>query len=313
MFESSEARTLRQHFKKCESSNQQYGGLNRRTVGLLPDPQEQESASLPVNSLANRNRLLVTLEAEQQTCCLKIASDRRKSRAAALIFRGRVLGTVYGSKVYQQQLFDHSAYANFCTDLIDPDSTIDAYRLDEELTIAAAALFHGQPFEINQQISAEEAFKNYVQVLMQTNMPGCVVLSHCQQLAVCLAYVFGGKLVGFYSAQEGWQPPVLSAAVNQILKYPEASVSASMLTARNIGEVFDLTFSLSGLADRCTQSWSGLSNHLEHGFRVSRVDSSKLKPNNQAVQPDRFIPSRMKGSGGQANRYSGNGQYSTNP
>jgi hypothetical protein len=152
-----------------------------------------------------------------------------------------------------------------------------------------------------------------VQTLIQANMPGCVVVSHFDHLAVCLAYVFGGRLVGFYSAKEGWMPPVASVALNQVQKFPQASVTASMLHARNINEVFDLTFSLSGLADRSTASWSGLSHQMEQAFRLTKVDPAKLKITNPRISQDRFIPSRGKTVNQQIYRNYGNNLFSTNP
>ena len=311
MFDSNEARSLRQHFRRNESPTSQYEGNNRRAIGLIPDAKDEQSV-LPSTAVnANRQRLLVALEADQRSCCLKMESDRRKSRGAILVFRGRVLGTIYGSKFLEEQLLDQQAYAKVCTDLGDPDSSIDTYSLDEELIIATAALFHGKPFELTGEMTVDQVFAAYVQTLIQSNMPGCIVVSNFEHLAVCLAYVFAGRLVGFYSGREGWMPPVASIALSQVQKYPQASVTGSMLQARNIEEVFGLTFSLSGLADRSTASWSGLSHQMEQAFRITKVDPAKLNRTNQRVSQDRFIPSRSK----TPNNHRGYGfnQFSTNP
>lgn len=312
MFDPNEARSLKQHFKRNELPTQQYEGNNRRAIGLLPDPKDDRTTLTPATNNSNRQRLLVALEADQRTCCLKVASDRRKSRGALLIFRGRVLGTIYGSKLLDEQLLDQAAYARVCTDITEPDSLVEAYPLDEELVIATGALFHGRPFELERKIPVEDVFTTYLHALIQENMPGCVLVSNFQNVAVCLAYVFGGRMVAFYSAGEGWMPPVASIAINQVMRYPQGTVSGSMLQARNVEEVFGLTFSLSGLADRSTQNWSGLSHQMEQAFRVTKVDPGKLKNFNSKVQQDRFIPSK-KSSHNQFQRNSGNNPYRTNP
>jgi hypothetical protein len=306
MVDSGEARGLQRHFKKNELSGQRYEGSNRRAIGLLPDPKDDPGSLIPVPAGSNRRRLLVALEADQRTCCLKIASDKRKSRGALLIFRGRVLGTIYGNKVLEEQLLDQPAYTRLCTDLVDPYSTIDAYSLDDQVVISAAALFHGRPLELDDKISVQQVYSTYLQALIHTDMPGCIVLSDLRNVPVCLAYVFGGRLVGFYSAGEGWLPPDSSIAHNQVLRFPQAVVTASMLEARNVEEVFGLTFSLSGLADRNTQHWSGLSNEMAQSFPITKIDPAKLKHLNTRVQPDRFIPMRGKTPGSSIQRTKGN-------
>ena len=313
MFDSNDARSLRQHFKRNESPQQQYEGNNRRAIGLLPDPKDEQSVLKPGTTGPNRQRLLVALEADQRSCCLKMESHKRKSRGAILVFRGRVLGTIYGSKSLEEQLLDQQAYAKVCNDIVEPESSVDTYSLDEELIIAAASLFHGKPFQLSGDTTIDYVFAAYVKTLIQSNMPGCVVVSNFEHMAVCLAYVFAGKLVGFYSGQEGWMPPVASVALNQVRKFPQASVTGSMLQARNVEEVFGLTFSLSGLADRSTASWSGLSQQMEQAFRLTKVDPAKLKMNNTRVSQDRFIPSRGKTVNNQVYRNYGNNLFSTNP
>lgn len=310
MFQSSEARTLKQHFKTL---NQLYEGNNRRVVGLLPDPQDKSNS---VIASSNHHRLLLDLEAEQRTCCLKMSSDRRRSRGALLIFRGRVLGTIYGSKLLGEQLLDQKAYAKVCGDLTEPDSSVRAHLLEEGLVIAAAALFHGHPFELENNLPIGDVFTAYMQALMKVNMPGCLVVSNPNHLVVCLAYVFAGRLVGLYSARAGWLPPVVSLAIEQVKQFPEGTVTGSMLQARNVNEVFELTFSLSGLADRSPEAWSGFPNQTEQVLRLKKVDPGKLEKLTMStrIQQDRFIPNRAKATpNNKHDRNFRSDQYSTDP
>jgi hypothetical protein len=313
MFASNEARTLKQHFR---SLSQLYEGNNRRVIGLLPDPTKEEGAPDPAIANSNHHRLLVALEAEQRTCCLKMTSEKRKSRGALLIFRGRVLGTIYGSKFLNEQLLDRAAYARVCRDLADPDSSVKAYGLDQGMVIAAAALFHGHPFDLASTPPIENVFTTYLYSLMQVNMPGCLVVRDSNQLVVILAYVFAGRLVGLYSARDGWLPPVVSIAVDQVMRFPQATVSGSMLQARNVDEVFELTFSLSGLADRTMDNWTGVSGQTEQFLRITKVDPGKLEKLSLTtrIQQDRFIPNRAKSlAKHQINRNFKSDQYSTDP
>src|SRR5262249_8020904 len=156
-------------------------------------------------------RLLLSIQKKRQSCCLQIESETNKSRSAILIFRGRILGCIYGKQGLQQHVFNEAAYVLALKDLASADHTITIYSLDEELVIAAAALFHGKIIEISEYANAQHIFDFAHDSLVQFNMPGSISIVGENDLSVCMVYIFGGKIVGVYSDKSGWTEPTYAA------------------------------------------------------------------------------------------------------
>src|SRR5262249_27081888 len=154
----------------------------------------------------NRQQLLLAIEANKSTGCVKIISNKRKSRGALLIFQGRLLGAMYGCTSIQGPLFYDQAFERLLMELSDPDTVVSAYALPESLVIATGALFHGQFREVDQRGGASEAFHSCFRMMTEANMPGCIMISDANNIAVLSVYMFAGKVVGLYSGKEGWLP-----------------------------------------------------------------------------------------------------------
>lgn len=280
----SDGRRVKDYLKKAGGS--QYEGTNRRAIGLLPEANGESSTNIPVSDYPNRQRLLVAIEANQSTCCVKMVSRKQRSRGALLIFRGRVLGAVYGSVNIQGQLFHGPAFASVCKDIIDIDTKVIAYTLPEPLAVATGALFHGQFSQPQVQSPANDAFGTAVRSLAKANMPGCVMVNDEDNIAVLSAYIFGGKIVALYSGREGWLPATLEVAAQQMAKLRNVKVSSAVLQACSIDEVLSLTSSLSGLADRKAQSDS--KQPVDPSLRVDQEELDKLKDLEKGQQASRL-------------------------
>ncbi len=67
-------------------------------------------------------------------------------------------------------------------------------------------LFHGQMHEQTEK-SAKKSFDTELDKLIESKLPGCIVISDRPSPATCIVYVFGGEIVGIYSRKEGWLKP----------------------------------------------------------------------------------------------------------
>lgn len=254
MFSRPDMKKLQQNNKK---SDENYKGINRRAVSLMPGPNESNDQDIPVNDQTKFRQLLLSIEANKSSCCIKVICPKNKSRAAVLIFRGRAIGCIYGNKRLDRQLFGQEAYACILADVNHQNNTIDAYLLSEELVLAAASLFNGEVYSPKTEQTAEEVFESAHRGLVHASMPGCIVIKQIDGLPVALVYVFGGKIVGVYSHKEGWVTSTYEKAQEYLRSTPQARVSASMLSAGNIDEVYGMSFSLSGIDERKAASNSG--------------------------------------------------------
>jgi hypothetical protein len=289
MFASQQMRRLQQQHKRSLKVEGSYKGSNRRAVALMPGPALKETQEIPVSDQCKYRQLLLSIEANQSTCCLRITSPKHKSRSAILIFRGRVLSCIYGSKRFGQQLFAEQAYEHILADMAHRDNTLDAYILSEDMVLAAGSLFHGEVFNARLGASPDEVFEAAHNCLVHASKPGCIVVNDQDNLPIAIVYIFGGKIIGIFSHKDGWVQTNYETAARYVSKTPNAKVFASMLSAKNTQEVQDVTFSLSGLGDRPSNDWSGISK-FELGSPIFVNIHSKIPKPNQAVEVNKFVP-----------------------
>lgn len=255
MFAWKEKRDTRSKIAKILSGHEETPGVNRRAIGLVPVPQNREIHDVNQSNGLKHQQLLVSIEGNHQTCCLRVISPFHKSRAAIMVFRGRVIGCLYGNKRLGHQLFGAEALERAVADLGHPDSLLDAYMLPEDLVLAAGALFHGNSLMFAPDLTAEQMFESSCEMLMRSNMPGCIVVNNHQDMAVCMVYVFGGHIVGVYSFQDGWVETSYESGLRYLAQNRGGKVMASMLPCHNVEEVMQLSISLTGLADRSAQQF----------------------------------------------------------
>jgi hypothetical protein len=254
MFAWKDKRGIQETISKLVFAENNGQGANRRAINLVPLPVVQDAHEIAQSHRVRYHQLLVSIEAKQSTCCIRVISETSKSRAAILVFRGRVLGCLYGSKFEAEQVFGEEAHQRAMSELAKPSNIIDTYLLSEELVLAGGALFHGHPVE-HAGGTAEQIFESVVCNLMHSNVPGCVVINSENNEALCMVYIFKGQIIGVYSFSEGWIQSTYEAALAYVLSQPNPQVMASALAARNIKEVETMTFSLTGLGDRANQPY----------------------------------------------------------
>lgn len=275
MFSWKEKRNRQEQFEKLTSTESTAVGSNRRAINLVPLPAYQDKREVSKSHHVRYHQLLVSIEAKQSTCCLRIINPNNKSRSAILVFRGRVLGSLYGRKDLPEQIFGQEAHRLSIAELAHPENILDTYLLSEELVLAGAALFHGLPLSIPRG-SAEDSFEWSSMQLTRSNTPGCIVINNAENLAVCMVYIFGGRIVGVYSFKRGWVEPSYEAALKHVLNTRGAAVVASGLTARNVEEVIALTFSLTGLGDRNETNIRTTAKFVRSETRLSSSESREL-------------------------------------
>lgn len=229
-----------------DAAQGEYGGRNRRATAVLPASMLQPLDQFHSLGQEEYQELFHSVENKKQTCCLQIESAANRSRSAVLVFRGKVLGCIYGKQGMGHYLYNRAAYECTCKDLACADHSLTIYRLDEELAIASAALFHGKGLALPGEEDAGWLFAYAHDKLVQFNMPGCISVIGDSDASVCMVYIFGGKIVAIYSYSAGWMEATYAAAKHIIEQNPTVRLRASMLEATNTNEVMQLTFNLSG-------------------------------------------------------------------
>jgi hypothetical protein len=259
--------------EKCEKwvKRWRYNGANRRATGLLPEPTGENGHEMPIFQYANYKQLIAAIKANQETCCIKFSSEKQKSRGAILVFRGRVLGVLYGRKNLDGKLFQEEAYPYAIKDISDPETDVTAHVLSESLAVATASLFRGQFGIAGERAVGENAFSQYFDKLIESKMPGCILVHDSEDLAVLAAYIFGGKLVALYSGTEGWLPTTTEVALKKIAERGEVKVTSTLLEVKNIKEVTELTFKLTEVEDCQHQNRAGFGKQSEQASSIKKI------------------------------------------
>lgn len=225
---------------------------SRRAVNMLPDrPLLGAKCKVIETTFARCNQLLITLEGNQQTGVLKVINPRTSSRAGVLIFRGRVVGAVYGRKNLRQQVMDADALRCIRTELATSGNFVDSYDVSEPIVLAATSLFYGNVLQFVENGNAVAKCDWALSEIIESGQPGCMVINSLQFKSRSMVYVYDGELAGIRCADSGWLAPNIRS-VHKIIQNTigDLEVSASILHSEAITDYSGrMGFSLSGLLE----------------------------------------------------------------
>jgi hypothetical protein len=220
----------------------------RRNTGVFPDCSGG-GREVQDTFAVRFHHLLVSLEGSERSGCLKIESARTRSRSAILLYRGRVVGCVYGRKTMVCQHLAEDAHKYALCDLASPGNLVEAYELSEELVLCAAALFNGYPVHLDPAPSPEPIFEQAMTIVVRSGIPGCVVLTSNSNETVCIVYVYRGNVIAVHSATRGWLTNTSPSAIRQLVReMGPVRVLGALLPGT--AEASPIGFSLTGLGDR---------------------------------------------------------------
>ncbi|MFN8654736.1 MAG: hypothetical protein U0105_00210 [Candidatus Obscuribacterales bacterium] len=224
--------------------------VSRRAINLLPSPAPGQQEVVNTTGL-KYHQLLITLEGNKKTGVLKVINPKRRSRAAILIYRGRVLGCIYGRKGQNGQFMHCEAHRCAVDDLATGGNLVDLYPLPDDLALATAALFHGTVLPPPPKVKANWQFDWALAKVCAAGKPGCVVIGASPAEMAAVVYASQGRIIGVYNEATGWMQPKPESAHNIIkgASFP-VQISACVLMDDDFESLTRLSFSLTGLADR---------------------------------------------------------------
>lgn len=235
---------------KRQEKRNVFFGASRRAVDLMPGNLAHSEPETTQTSQVRFHQLLINIEGSQVTGCFKIVSSVTKSRSSILLYRGRALGSVFGERTLEHQLFGEEGLSCALEDLSSPDNTLIAHQLPEDIVLAAASMFQGQPLNVGRQTSAKDYFQASMDILLQSGSPGCVVVKQKNDDAMAMIYVARNKVVGIYSNRDGWLDPKHTSNLFDLTGTDDVEITGSVLLVQNGEQAYLLGMSLSGLSDR---------------------------------------------------------------
>lgn len=222
-------------------------GCNRRAIGLLPMPTTRQEHEVAETDSLQLKKFLLSIEGRGVSCCVRVFSDGKKSRSALLVYKGRLIGCLHGSKDSKDQDLGKAAFSETLDDMLMPGNFIDTYLLSDEIVLASASLFHGGLNTINSGASALNVYPNCARMFIKNAKTGCIVVKgRDNDKAICITYIYEGKVVGVYAFSTGWLTATQTAALDCIESMQDTEVCMSVLPVET-DAALSLTESLTGL------------------------------------------------------------------
>lgn len=189
---------------------------------------------------------ILRMEAERFTGSVKFDCPIRKSRAAMLVLRGRVLAALYGDKTLSEQLMGPEAHQKIMEQITTPEELMHVYPLEERTVIAASSISLGRPV-FNLQEPAQQSFSKSLIRLATEQAFGAIIVFERNMGTVCVIYVDGLQIVGTTTFTDELTDFRLEKLLFFLERNPDCSVFATKILTRNIDLLMGATFSLNRL------------------------------------------------------------------
>lgn len=181
-----------------------YPNSNRpgRAIDLIVPPLETPAVLL--KSKDKSTDFFPSLEASEFTGCLKVASQKRLSRSAVVLYRGRVVGSVYTTKSTPEPYRFEMGLQKMVEDVSadDSDAELEMYELRDRLILAMSAMFLGYIDNTEHDLSnsdyAEKMFEHFDSV----KGTACLSLMQESKAPSVLCFICDGEFVGSYFVNE---------------------------------------------------------------------------------------------------------------
>jgi hypothetical protein len=233
------------HTAKSEQRKFHY---KRATDLILPpiDPESLEEFKMGDYDL---EWLITNLEGGKRTGCVKAVCDRRQSRSAMLLYRGRVVGCVHNSTSRQETPPSEQSLQSMLGDLEMPETLVEVYDLPENVILAMSALFLGYPVQRNDDYDARKYMDYICDWFESKASTGCLAITLPSFAATCLGFVYKGQFVGAFNVESQEFSTNKEFVYELFRKDSKSNMDASMLPPEVTSSAVRFGFSLS-MADR---------------------------------------------------------------
>lgn len=140
--------------------------------------------------------LITDLEGGMRTGCVKAVCESRLSRAAMLLYRGRAVGCIYGSKSDPTDKPTEVALQAMLTDLEQPDTVVTLYDLPQDVSLSMSSTFLGYPVTPPPNLTSMQ----YLEYILDwfSKQGGIATIAAQLTTGLCLGYIYEGKYRGAF-------------------------------------------------------------------------------------------------------------------
>lgn len=176
----------------------------RRAIDVVMPAASADEVREYVVGNTNLKVVFDELEKNAFTGCIKSECEEKPSRAAALIYRGRVVGCIYGTRSPSDPYPTEVALNMTMLDLGSQSTTLRIYPLPDQVVLPMSAMFLGFPAPVDDFLPGDEdalvqSIVETVDQLMERKETGCITVTLPKTKELCLVYVHAGKCPGFFN------------------------------------------------------------------------------------------------------------------
>lgn len=217
----------------------------RRATDLIMPPCDGSEANQFKIADYDLEWLITDLEGGMRTGCVKACSEEKLSRSAMLLYRGRVVGCIYGCKNMPGDFATEDALHHMLADLALPETQVTIYDLPEDATLSMSSLFLGHPVDRTDDLDARSYMDYLAGWFQQKKQTACMAISLPSTGGNCLVFVHEGNFGGSFHVDEQKFSRNI-ADVHQILANdPNAGLAASILPPEVTSAAMKFGYSLS--------------------------------------------------------------------
>jgi hypothetical protein len=217
----------------------------KRATDLVPPPFDEDSLATFTSEEQDVEWLITDIEGGMRTGCVKSVSQSAMSRSAALLYKGRAVGCIYGRKQQSENYGTEQSLQIMLQDLEKPDTAIQLYDLPENIVLPMSALFLGYPVPREENVDARTYMDYMCNWFESKSQTACLAITFPSRSATSLCFIHEGKFCGAFYVEEQKFSQDKEFVYSLMQGDPQASVEANILPPEMTSSAVRFGFNLS--------------------------------------------------------------------
>jgi len=171
--------------------------------------------------------LITDLEGGMRTGCVKAVCESKLSRAAMLLYKGRAVGCIYGSKSDPTDKPTEVALQAMLADLESPDTVVTLYDLPLDISLSMSSTFLGYPVQPQPNLTPSQ----YLEFILDWfgKQGGIATIAAQLTTGLCLGYIYEGKYRGAFYVETQEFNEDINFLYELVASDPDPQIAVSIL------------------------------------------------------------------------------------
>ena len=217
----------------------------KRATDLVPPAFDLSSLATFTGEEQDLEWLITDIEGGMRTGCVKAISQSTMSRSAALLYKGRAVGCIYGRKKQPENYGTEQSLQIMMQDLEKSDTEVQLYDLPDNVVLPMSALFLGYPVPREERVDARTYMDYMCNWFASKAQTACLAVTFPSRSATCLCFIYEGNFCGAFYVEEQKFTEDKDFVYELMKTDPQASVEASILPPEMTSSAVRFGFNLS--------------------------------------------------------------------